>query len=253
MKNQKSIRKSKLYDNNMSDIKLSNVSGKYITIDDDTKNIKLKLKNNSSNQLLSYSAQGELVIKDKCITQPSGSKNTLYLSDCIGGENQKWNIEGNSIKTESDKNKCVTYDTSEILVSQECNNSDEQSWQTEQSDSSTDSFKWTDYFGKTVVLVEADDPWYLNKDVTIPMDYLKQNNYQQDLVYRPNADYKLNHVIDLNAKNLGFGYSYEDRLGQPCKKIEGFDEGEKNSPNILMILLFVLLLIFIYKYFCMQK
>lgn len=233
----------------MSDIKLSNMSGKYMTVDDDTKNIKLKSKNKSSNQLLSYSAQGELVMKDKCITQPSGSGNPLYLSDCVGGDNQKWNMAGNSIQAETDNKKCVTYDDSETLVSKTCDNSDSQSWQTEQSDSSTDSFKWTDYFGKTVVLVEADDPWYLNKDVTIPMNYWEQRDFQQDLSYRQNADYKSGRVVDPNAKDLGFGYSYADRAGQPCQKIEGFNEGQQESPNILIMLLCILLLIFIYKYF----
>lgn len=237
----------------MSDIKLSSMSGKYITVDDDTKNIKLKSKNKSSNQLLSYSAQGELVMKDKCITKPSGSRNPLYLSDCVGGDNQKWNIAGNSIKAESDDKKCVTYDDSETLISQACDNSDQQSWQTEQSDSSTDSFKWTDYFGKTVVLVEADDPWYLNKDVTIPMNYWEQRDVQQDLVYRPTADYKSDHIIDPNAKELGFGYSYADRAGQPCQKIEEFNEGQQDSSNILMMLMCILLLIFVYKYFNTRK
>lgn len=233
----------------MSDIKLSSMSGKYMTVDDDTKNIKLKSKNKSQNQLLSYSAQGELVMKNKCVTQPSGSGNPLYLSDCVGSDSQKWNIAGNAIKAEIDDKKCVTFDDSETLISKTCDNSDQQSWQTEQSDSSTDSFKWTDYFGKTVVLVEADDPWYLNKDVTIPMNYVQQHDLQQDLQYRQHADYKSGRIIDTNAPDLGFGYSYADRAGQPCQKIEGFNEGQQDSPNILMMLLCILLLIFIYKYF----
>jgi hypothetical protein len=40
-----------------------------------------------------------------------------------------------------------------------------------------------------------------------------------------------------------------DRAGQPCQKIEGFNEGQSDSPNVLMILLCIILLIFIYKYF----
>lgn len=232
----------------MSDIKLSNMSGKYMTVDDDTKNIKLKTKNKSPSQLLSYSAQGELVMKDKCITRPSGTNNQLYLSDCVGNDAQKWNMMGNSIQSENDSTKCVSYDDSETLVSKSCDNSDQQSWQTEQSDSSTDSFKWTDYFGKTVVLVEADDPWYLNKDTTIPMNYVDKHDFQQDLKYREHADYKPTRVIDPNSPNLGYGYSYADRAGQPCKKIEGFNEGSEDTPNILMFLMCILLLIFIYKY-----
>jgi hypothetical protein len=229
-------------------MKLTSMSGKYMTADNDTKNIKLKSKNKSPDQLLSYSAQGELIIKDKCITQPSGSNNPLYLSDCVGSESQKWDIIGNSIRPESDNQKCVSYDSDDTLISKTCDNSDSQSWQTEQSEDSNDSFKWTDYFGKTVVLVESDDPWYLNKDTTIPMEYLKQQNLQE-MYYRTNADYKPGRVLDENSPDLGFGYSYMDRAGQPCQKIEGFNEGQSDSPNVLMILLCIILLIFIYKYF----
>ncbi len=232
----------------MKDIKLSSMSGKYITIDDNTKNIKLKSKNKSSNQLLSYSTQGELVMKNKCVTQPVGTNNPLYLSDCVGSDSQKWNITGNSIQPESDDTKCMSYDDSETLVTKSCNNSDQQNWQTEQSDTSTDSFKWTDYFGKTVVLVEADDPWYLNKDITIPMEYLKQQNLQ-DIYYRQNADYKPNHIIDESVPDLGYGYSYASRAGVPCQKIEGFNEGQNDASNILLLLMCILILIFVYKHF----
>lgn len=233
----------------MSDIKLSNMSGKYITVDNETKNIKLKSKNKSSEQLLSYSTQGELIMKNKCVTKPQEVNTPLYLSDCVGSNNQKWIMSGNSLK--SDDNKCVSYDDSNTIVSKSCDNSDEQSWQSEMSsESSTDSIKWTDYFGKTVVLVEADDPWYLNKDTTIQMPYIK-NELQQDLKYRENADYKSGVVLDTSLPNLGRGYSYASRVGQPCQKIEGFgiSDNSDNSPNLLMLLICILLLIFVYKTF----
>jgi hypothetical protein len=59
--------------------------------------------------------------------------------------------------------------------------------------------------------------------------------------------------MDTNSPNMGYGYSYADRAGQPCKKIEGFSGEESDSPNILMILLCILLLIFMYKYFITKK
>jgi len=139
-------------------------------------------------------------------------------------------------------------------VVESCDDSDKQSWQTEQSsDDSIDPFKWTDYFGKTVVLVEADDPWYLNKDTTLPLKYVS-GKFDQDLKYRQNADYTTNVVLDSTNPSMGMGYSYADRQGQPCKKIEieGFGK-TTDTPNVLILLLCVLLFIFVYKTFVNKK
>lgn len=230
----------------MTDIKLANMSGKYMTLDDKTKNIKLKSKNKSQSQLLSYSTQGELIIKNKCVTRPSIAGDPLYLSDCVGNELQKWKMSDNLIRAED---KCISYDENDTILTESCDVSSNQQWQTEHADSSDDSVEWSDYFGKAVVLVEADDPWYLNKVTTIP---IKHNNFENpinkdDLNYRSHADFKSTRIIDPNAHDLGLGYSYRDHIGQPC--IETFNEGDSNDyTNLIMTLFCIIILIFVCKY-----
>ena len=204
-----------------------------MSTENNTNNIKLKLKNKLQNQLLSYSTQGELIMKDKCITH-SSDNNSLILNDCNGSDSQKWNVVANSIQSENNKEKCIAYNDDDTLSYETCNNTDNQSWQTEQSGDNDESFKWTDYFGKTVVLVEADDPWYLNKENTVQMEYLKTQNLKSELGYMSHADYKTNRIIDENSHNLGFGYSYQDRVGQGC--VENFNEGKADSTNVLLML-----------------
>lgn len=235
----------------MRDMKISSMSGKYITADNEAKNIKLKSKAKTNDQLLSYSAQGQLVIGDKCVTYPTGSGNPLFLTDCVGDDKQNWNLVGNSIRPDVDGEQCMS-SKSDIITTSNCDNSDSQSWQTEHSDDSEDSFKWTNYFGKTVVLVESDDPWYLNKDTTIPMQYLKDQTLFDEASYRHNADFKSSKVLDLTLPDVGMGYSYSDRQGQPCQKIEGFNGGQQDSSNILILLLCIFILILIYRY-CMKN
>ena len=105
---------------------------------------------------------------------------------------------------------------------------------------------WTKYQGKSLVLVEANNPWYINKDTTIPIKYIRNDDYFNK-GYRklPNdASYKSNIVLDEYSPSLGYGYSYADRNN--IQKVESFDGENKDNSNYIIIIMFVIILLLFY-------
>lgn len=56
--------------------------------------------------------------------------------------------------------------------------------------------------GKTLVLVDSDNPWYLNKDTTIPIPYKKNNlpkieRYEEKKEKKPNTQSQKEQIIYL--------------------------------------------------------
>lgn len=241
----KYIKKSKLCDNSMKDMKLTSMSGKYITSDNESHDAILSISKNN-NQVMTYNAQGELIINDKCLTHENSG---LYFDACNKSDKQKWTSVKNTIRPQNDKSKCVTATNSDNVNISECNDSISQDWVSEYTyNTNNTDFEWQNHFGKTVVLVESDNPWYLNDGSTERQQYITQQKLNDELLYRHNADYKSNRVLDKNSPNLGFGHSYADRVGQSCDLIEGFDAHQSDNLNIILCILFLLFALFLYRY-----
>jgi hypothetical protein len=128
----------------------------------------------------------------------------------------------------------------------------------------SDDYTWQKYKGKTLVLVENDNPWFVNSESAQKINVISDdskifNKTQQNDIshYQPNflinlrnnEDYKTKFVMNKTDPTMGYGYSYRSRGGNPCNIIENFDNMQNNnsdSNNIFIIILFFILLIFIY-------
>lgn len=110
------------------------------------------------------------------------------------------------------------------------NNRDMYNIDTENSSNNSD-YRLQKIRGKTIVLVESDNPWYLNKDDTIQIPYNK-NIRLTNKQYRENADYG----------------SYEN------SNKEYFDTKQTCGQNQIILLLFILLvLLFVCKKYYQRK
>lgn len=117
---------------------------------------------------------------------------------------------------------------------------------------------WINQDGKKVILIEPDEPWYIGldkKEKEKPKGIMKKKYVKlNEVSYRNNADYKTNFVMDTTRPDMGYGYSYASRLGQPClckrddkinctkKLTEHFGKQHKNT-NTLMYRLAVIFFI----------
>jgi len=112
--------------------------------------------------------------------------------------------------------------------------------------------------GKNVILVNTDDPWYINKEFTIPQKYIDNNlsSLDNNLEY----DYgDFNSYFNINNKraDLGYGYSYASRLGEKCnehftntkKKINENNIYDNDYTSIIILLCILLIIIFLYRRF----
>lgn len=250
----KTINKNKLLNNDMKTMRLVNSSNKYITdIDNEsTKSYaKLKLKQRSLKQNFSYNAQGELISNGKCLTYENDNENAYFSSCDPNNKKQKWTIANNKISPAEDFSKCLKSDDDDISI-QKCDKSIDQLWETEDADLATSSdYTWDKYQGKTVVLVESDNPWFINEDVTYPVK-IKNINYipTDDVGYRFNADFKSTRVLDGKKPHLGFGHSIADRDGISCskvKQIEKFDGKASEDNQIIVIIMLIIIVLIIYK------
>ena len=166
----KTINRNKLF-TGKKNIKLLSTSNKYLTMTD-TNDLKQKSKKYSSKQTFSYNAQGELTNEDKCLTFDPKDM-SVYFDLCGENKTQKWNILEQKISPVYKFDKCLSSDTSSInsddISLETCqSNATEQQWNTEPSDMSTSGdYVLPTYGGKVVVLVENDNPFYLNKENTI--------------------------------------------------------------------------------------
>jgi hypothetical protein len=235
----------------MENIKLTDNSNKYLTVVDG--NIKLKSKQTGLKQIFGYNTQGELIADGKCMTL-NKNNNMIYLEDCDeSNDNQKWAIGNDKIRqyiSNDNKDRCVELNN-DMLILNECNNSDIQKWNTE-NDNDSNTFSWQKFKGKNVVLVEADNPWYINTDDKYELKYPREFILNNELSYRDNADFESNMALDSTKPDLGLGHSYASRKGIKCNKIEKFEDSSykkyNNINNIVIIITISLLLLVLYKY-----
>jgi len=236
---------------NKKHMKISNIDGLYIT--KNNTNAKIKNKLYSEDQTVTYNTQGELIIDGKCLTLPkiNTPNPELFFDTCNNNDNQKWNMYQGQIMPQSGKQQCLTSNDNNLSISN-CTNSDAQTWDTEDDNINTSSdYSWDTYKGKTVVLVESDNPWYINTGTTVMQKIHKSSDNLN--VLRPTADiadFKSAINLDVNKPDLGLGHSYASRL----KKIENFESmsttsGQSQQNNFILIICIIIIFLLIYKHF----
>jgi hypothetical protein len=223
--------------------RMFNRGGKYLTEVDGSP--KMKDRMDQQNQAVSYNAQGELIVGGKCL---KGKDYEISLETCNGSREQRWLHKDNEYTT-LDDDSCLTSNDENISLKPCDDSDDDKTWYVEnqESDDSNLYVARSDtnnkYKGKSVVLVEAENPWYANKDMSVIQNVI--NTYtepQNDLDYGF-ADFKSNFNIDARRKDLGYGSSYASRQGEKC--IEGFDESENR--NVIFLLCIILAFLILYK------
>lgn len=202
-------------------------------------------------QDIQYTVQGDLMMGDKCIA--SNDSSDVYLDTCNGKINQKWFPYKNKFISEKSK-KCLTADGSEISMS----TCDSEFGRTSDSDRTNDSQEWntqeTDFYlnkpvvipGKTVVLVDSNDPWYINKNADrVPQKYKEPNVDNLNNHIDDQARFEARLLIDSNDRNLGYGYSRVDNVPVKCN-IEGFGSSEDRYYNMACLIMILSILMFLY-------
>lgn len=127
--------------------------------------------------------------------------------------------------------------------------------------------QWKTQKGKRVVLIEPDNPWYINNGhVQIdkqPEGLIDQYNLPLNELSYGNAEAKSSFMLDPTKLDLGYGHSYADRLGKPCvcledneQMVEGFEDTEQkkctsyfNFPSICSCLLCIIILLLIIRFY----
>ncbi len=260
--------------------KLLNGNDKYLTILDN----KIVAKQGLSTlaQLFSYNAQGELINEGKCLTY----KNSKVLAESCNSDssNQKWVLSQNKILPSNNFGKCLdvsALDKTTVELN-DCESSNTQQWDTELNNnifddtvsSQSGDYTWAKYKGKTLALVENDNPWFVNTDMVIPMKvepsatnryddfyFREMPHYQPNFLVnlRNNQAYKTDFIIDPESQTLGYGYSYKSRGGKPCTQIpdnssniEHFDGDQSQQKysfeqQIFVIIILLAIILVLYK------
>jgi hypothetical protein len=223
-----------MYINNTDNIKLTNIQNKYITNIDGKPKMKNKIFSN--NQSISYNTQGELIIDEQCLTQNSGK---VYFDKCKNEKKQLWKINNNKIYSVESPELCLSSSGENISISKcldENQNDDSNTWTIEESDvEKTSDYKPIKYKGKSIVLVDSENPWYLNYDTTIPIEYYKKQ-IMTPKQYRSDSDYGSN-------ENLEFEHFNNNKNNNNIS-----DNSESTSQNqIIFLLLIIVAILFVYK------
>jgi hypothetical protein len=223
------------------------------------KNNKLKLsQQENDNQNVNYTIQGELKMDNKCISIVSGNDihdNYVYLDDCTKENNQKWypysgqlisQYDGSCLKGSDDtlivsKNSCDKWKTKNLKIvnhdaDQEIDNNN----------------SWKNEYGKNVILIEPDTPWYINKESNNKINepiIIHNTPELNNAEYRDNADFDSKFIIDRDNPSMGYGYSMAQRRVKSCTtndNIENFDSNKPNTGynfNLIVITLLIIVIL----------
>ena len=258
------IDRSRISPDNYDYFKMLSFDGKYLTkVDDKFALINNKNKNRHPEQIIKYSINGDIIIKNKCLS--IDDDNNIFFEDCNNSLNNKWNILNNNIISRK-TNKCLTANNdNDSLDVQDCidSNIDQQFTKELPAYKSTikDDFKWKNIKGKSVVLSHNDNPWYLNKDIAVSYNNETNSSFNNALnnlfikdTTKPSltnaywADYPglaHNDKIEYNKLQDGVGNSYF------IDNLEGFGESNNDCYSklltILIIIIAILIIIYLYK------
>lgn len=266
---------------------LNKLNDKYLTVMNNETFIKQGLSNIS--QLFSYNAQGELINENdgKCL---SYNDSEISPQTCDPQKlNQKWIVTQNKILPSNNFGKCLdvsSLDKTSVQLN-DCDSSDSQIWTTETENNSFDNsesvksgdYVWSKYKGKTLALVENDNPWFVNTDIVDTATIDESVYRMNDVSFREAPHYQTNYLINLKNNNLyqsdfiidpkspslGYGYSFKSRGGKPCQKndnnseqienFNNFDNTELNDKQfsleqqIFIIVTLIVILLILYRIF----
>jgi hypothetical protein len=256
-------------------IKLSNVANKYLTLINKSGSAALLSPMYSSQQSVQYNAQGELIIDGQCLTQGmqgthedtrenmqedtqkeeahSQNNQPVTFKSCDAmNVKQKWSLYDGKISS-LNNNKCLVGSTDdETLLLDECNDLDEQSWTQESDGESTSSdFSWNDFKGRNVILVESDNPWFVNKQNAVIEKRVKHAVPTTSILkYRDNADIELSDARPSNDESMGAG-----SIINTTNIIEKFDgmasdgtASDNSTTYIIIVLCSIVIILLVYKF-----
>ena len=228
------------FSKNNNNFKLMGLDGKYLS--SHNKNLRMR-DGTTSNQNVSYNVQGELVMGDMCIT--TNDNKQVSLEKCNKKSGQKWfPYNGNYISMLDNKfNTCLSVGATDSIVTKECEPREESEWTQQDTDGvNNTNYTWPMINGKTVVLVENDNPWFLNKDIVGQVTHIPSNlpddgpcDAEQYGIFKS----KYNKTPDDFIR----GYSYAEQ----DKNIEGFDAEENNDSFCVLLLVLIIAILLIIK------
>jgi len=106
---------------------------------------------------------GKVEYDGKCL-----DANSLELTDCNDVDPEKWILFGNSIMN-VDSKQCLDFNKESFSL-KTCDATEKNHFFSSQGDNDDNKYpRWEKKFGKNVVLVSSDNPWYLNRDTTTPV------------------------------------------------------------------------------------
>ena len=180
----------------------------------------ISTKKKPSRNDMSYNVQGELIANNNCLTLNDDS--SVYFDTCDStNKNQKWTVKNHKIKPLYNSEECLEANYLDNMYIKSCQDIETQSWNTLESDATPDNI-WDKYRGKRLVLVQADNPWYINTQLD------------------PSDD---NKITDLTQRIQSNQYKIE---------VEPFDNGTNVNTNnekyLTLMLCIIIIAIIMYKW-----
>ena len=152
----------------------------------------------SRNNIL-FLADGKIEYNGKCVTPSNYS-----LDDCTNIEQSKFTLYDDKIMN-VDSKKCVFFDGSNFDENN-CDHVKNFDFQIQGQEGNLPYPRWGKKFGKNVVLVSSDNPWYINVDTTTPV--VADNNKQD--VPAEYTDYFVDYAYTPKKKGVEFFGNSDD-------------------------------------------
>lgn len=229
------IDRSRISEDKNDYFKLINYDGNYLTRVND----KFALSTTQNeNQIIKHTINGDLIIKNKCLTNKDGK---IKFRNCNNNINKKWSIIDNNIISRKD-NRCLTLDKNNNFVMDKCSNTNEYQQFTKEipdnEKTNYNDYNWNKK-GRIVALVNNPNPWYLDEKLNIP-----KNKYSDEIgkFHQKNKLIKKNDVVGFSKNIIDY------KLAKYNKTIEGFNDNSNENIYLLCALLIIFITVFyIYK------
>jgi len=254
---------------------MSKLSQRYITEDSDT--VSLRSKDSNYNQKINYTTQGELKLNDKCIgisMNDNMSDNFVYIDRCDDSDGQKWYPYRDTFISQFDQS-CLTENNGTVTTEKCDGEKENQKWRMENIERVVEdklqetNDRWSTQSGKKVILIESDNPWYINKTNKPEGIFIDRRVELNKKDYGP-GKFHSTFMMDVHNPSMGYGYSQEQRKGTQCScmedchkmsdsvrfpVLENFDGGVKKSNfnKIACSLLSVIVLLVIVRLYVNNK
>lgn len=189
-----------------------------------------------------YQQDGRVEIGNQCVTLQPNEK--IALLDCVDTPEQEWQF-GNYNIVHRETGKCLNNGSPMELS--ECNLNQKGSFiDTEEPDIKYPS--WNKKFGKNVVLVSSDDPWYINTNTTTIMEHkpMSVDNEFRINNYKPYATFPSKKTSTIMKTQPDVGIEYFGNIFNPLSH-------EERVVNFICYLLFIIIAIQIVYLYLKKK